>query len=150
MSEMKTKKALYKRWWVWLIAAIIVIGIVTPKEEVVEKEATVPTTADTTDTTVKKEEPKETKPAAPKAKAKAKNKDTMSMAEFEQLKSGMTYEEAVKIIGGKGEVLSESGEEGTDFYTVMYMWDGEGEFGANSNIMFQGGKLNTKSQFGLK
>ena len=146
MSEMKTKKALYKRWWVWLIAALIVIGIVTPKEEVVEKEATVPTTADTT---VKKEEPKETKPVAPKPK-KAKNKPTMTMAEFEQLKAGMTYEEAVKIIGGKGEVLSESGEEGTDFYTVMYMWDGEGEFGANSNIMFQGGKLNTKSQFGLK
>lgn len=148
MGEVKTKKAFYKRWWVWLIAAIVLIAIVSPKEEAV-KEESVPTSAETT--TQKEEKPaapKETKPA-PKAK-KEKNKATMTMAEFEQLKSGMSYEEAVKIIGSKGEVLSESGEAGTDLYTVMYMWDGEGEFGANSNIMFQGGKLNTKSQFGLK
>lgn len=143
MGEMRAKKPFYKKWWVWLIAAIIVISIAIPQEEVAEKEEAVPTAAETTD---KKEEPKETA-KEPEVK---KNEPTMTMAEFEALENGMSYEDAVAIIGGEGEVMSESGEKGTDLYTVLYVWDGEGDIGANSNVMFQGGKLNTKAQFGLK
>ncbi len=62
----------------------------------------------------------------------------------------MTYEEVAANIGGEGNLLSESGEKGTDFYTVMYDYKGEGDFGANANFMFQGGKLQNKAQFGLK
>ncbi|MBA4121333.1 MAG: hypothetical protein H0X72_02570 [Acidobacteria bacterium] len=59
----------------------------------------------------------------------------------------MKYSEAVKILGSRGEVLSESGIGGTK--TIMYQWNGEG-FGANMNAMFQNGKLVSKAQFGLK
>jgi hypothetical protein len=62
----------------------------------------------------------------------------------------MTYEQVKEIIGTDGELMSESGDKGTEYYTVMYMWKGEGSSGANANFMFQGGKLNNKAQFGLK
>ncbi len=74
----------------------------------------------------------------------------ISLEEFNSIKNGMTYKEVVEIIGGEGEVLSESGEEGSKYHTIMYKWDGEGGFGANANAMFQGGKLISKSQLGLK
>ena len=78
------------------------------------------------------------------------NKPTMTMAEFTQLKTGMSYEEATKIIGGPGEVMSESGSKGDPAHTVMYTYKGEGDLGANANLMFQGDKLMNKAQFGLK
>ena len=78
------------------------------------------------------------------------NKPTMTKAEFDQLKDGMSYEDATKIIGGPGEVMSESGSKGDPAHTVMYTYKGEGDLGANANLMFQGDKLMNKAQFGLK
>ncbi|WP_438358143.1 hypothetical protein [Bacillus toyonensis] len=62
----------------------------------------------------------------------------------------MSYDEVKSIIGSDGEVLSETGQAGDQFHTIMYKWDGEKGFGANANFMFQDGKLQNKSQFGLK
>jgi len=78
------------------------------------------------------------------------NKPTMTKAEFGQLATGMSYEDATSIIGGPGEVVSESGTKGGALHTVMYTYKGEGDIGANANVMFQNNKLNTKAQFGLK
>jgi membrane protein involved in colicin uptake len=92
------------------------------------------------------------KAAAAEAKKKEANK-TITNAEFDQLKTGMTYDEATDIIGGPGEVLSESGTKGgsgLDIHTVMYMYKGEGSLGANANLMFQNEKLINKAQLGLK
>ncbi len=62
----------------------------------------------------------------------------------------MTYEQIVEIIGGEGDILSESGNEGDQFHTVNYMYNGEGDLGANANFTFQGGKLQNKTQMGFK
>lgn len=75
---------------------------------------------------------------------------TITKAEFEQIKNGMTYEEVVKIVGGEGELITESGTPGEESYTVAYQYTGKGSVGANANFMFQGGKLITKAQAGLK
>ncbi|KLE32499.1 hypothetical protein AAW00_13465 [Aurantiacibacter luteus] len=72
----------------------------------------------------------------------------MSAAEFASLRSGMSYSEAVAIIGGPGELMSESDIAG--YNTRMYQWDGEGGFGANANAMFQNDELVNKAQFGLE
>lgn len=77
-------------------------------------------------------------------------KPRISKGEFDKIENGMTYDQVKEIIGSDGEVLSESGDKGTEFYTVMYMWKGQGTPGANANFMFQGGKLTNKAQFGLK
>lgn len=78
------------------------------------------------------------------------NKPTITLEEFKAIENGMSYEEVCEIIGGEGELLSEGGEPGSAYYTVMYQWKGEGSLGANANAMFQGGKLTNKAQFGLK
>lgn len=72
----------------------------------------------------------------------------VTLANFNQIKTGMKYDEVVKILGKEGEVISES--EVAGYKTVMYKWDGSGGFGANMNAMFQNGKLMSKSQLGLK
>lgn len=85
--------------------------------------------------------------------AKNKNKPTMTKAEFDELKTGMTYENVSSIIGGLGETMSESGKEGgegSDVHIVAYSYKGEGSLGANSILMFQGEKLVSKTQIGLK
>lgn len=79
-----------------------------------------------------------------------KNSPKVSKAEFDQIESGMTYEQVKEIIGGEGEVISESGKPGDQFHTVIYHYEGEGELGANASFTFQGGKLVNKAQFGLK
>ncbi|BBI32401.1 DUF3862 domain-containing protein [Cohnella abietis] len=75
---------------------------------------------------------------------------TVTKAQFEQIKDGMSYKEVVKIIGGEGELLTESGSPGDDLHTVMYQYNGKGSTGANANFMFQANKLVTKAQSGLK
>jgi hypothetical protein len=78
------------------------------------------------------------------------NPPTISLDEFNAIQDGMTYEQVVAIVGGAGTVLSESGSPGSEYYTVMYTWEGEGSIGANANCMFQGGRLVSKAQFGLE
>ncbi|EMA6341722.1 DUF3862 domain-containing protein [Bacillus cytotoxicus] len=80
----------------------------------------------------------------------SENKHTVSKEEFNRIQNGMTYEQVKDIIGSDGTILSESGEKGTEFYTIMYKWEGEGSIGANANFMFQNNKLMNKAQFGLK
>ncbi len=95
------------------------------------------------------------KPAAAKGKEKpvAEEKPTepqasVSLESFGKIKTGMKYDEVVKILGKEGEVLSET--EMSGLRTVMYKWDGDEGWGSNMNAMFQNGKLISKSQFGLK
>ena len=79
------------------------------------------------------------------------NADTISLAEFNHIKTGMTYDEVVQIIGSTGTLLSESGGNlGPEYYTALWMWEGEGSLGANANVMFQGGGVISKAQFGLE
>jgi hypothetical protein len=71
---------------------------------------------------------------------------TVTMAKFSGLQTGMTYQQAVEIIGAPGEELSRS--EIAGFTTVMYAWKNPG--GSNMNAMFQNGALVNKAQFGLR
>ncbi|MOA32202.1 hypothetical protein D3C78_1534030 [compost metagenome] len=62
----------------------------------------------------------------------------------------MTYEEVAKIVGGEGEIISESGEKGSDLFIFAVMYEGKGGAGASANFIFIGEKLETKTQFGLE
>jgi hypothetical protein len=71
----------------------------------------------------------------------------VTMANYNRLRTSMTYVQVVQILGKDGEELSSNEIGGVK--TIMYKWDGDG-FGANMNAMFQNNKLMSKSQFGLK
>ncbi len=81
----------------------------------------------------------------------SKNLPEMSMDEYEQIENGMTYEQVTEIVGSTGKIVSETGTPGNQFYSVTYQFKGrEGMWGnAYAQIMFQGGKLTTKTQVGL-
>jgi len=72
----------------------------------------------------------------------------VSLAQFQQMRDGMTYGEAVAVLGSPGTEQSRSNI--GDIVTVMYSWPGSGTLGANMNAMFQNDKLVTKAQFGLR
>jgi hypothetical protein len=86
-------------------------------------------------------------PLASRSVHLAQARCTVSMYQYLALKSGMTYDTALGILGCAGEELSSV--ELADITTAMYMWRGN-SFGGNMNAMFQNGRLVTKAQFGLK
>jgi hypothetical protein len=136
-----------------VLAILIVIGVIAGAAGTKNK-ATTPSTDTNVETPATPSEtpaPTTTEPAPTPAPAPAPvNSPTMSMAEFNAIQNGMTYEQVVQIVGGPGEKMSESGSPGQEYYTVMYMWEGDGGMGANANCMFQGGALMNKAQFGLE
>lgn len=71
-----------------------------------------------------------------------------TMSAFSELREGMSYAQAVSIIGCSGSLMSSS--EMSGFKTEMFMWSGSGTLGANMNAMFQNNQLVIKSQFGLQ
>ena len=75
----------------------------------------------------------------------------VTLDEYNQLKSGMTESKVWSIIGGK---CTNTGTTdlgiGSQYVTVSYGCNGNGTIGANVILMFQGGKLSTMSQTGLK
>lgn len=68
----------------------------------------------------------------------------ITMAKYDQIRTGMSYDEVVSILGMQGRELSRNELAGVT--TVMYQW---GTI-ANMNAMFQNDKLISKAQFGLE
>lgn len=66
---------------------------------------------------------------------------------FERIRTGMSYDEVVGILGEPGDELSRTELAGTT--TVMYQWKAGGLSVGNMNAMFQNGRLVSKAQFGL-
>lgn len=71
----------------------------------------------------------------------------VTMANYNKLRDGITYAQAVAILGKEGTEISSNNIAGIK--TVMYEWKGDG-WGTNMNAMFQDGKLISKAQFGLE
>lgn len=143
-----------------IIGGIVVIGIIgslvsngndktTTTNEPIKTEQTQNTTPTTTtpknDTTQQQPTQQPVSPAPTPEK-----KTSITKGDFDKMQNGMTYEQVVQAIGVEGELMSESGQKGDQYYTVMYEWKGSGDLGANANAMFQGNKLQSKAQFGLK
>ena len=73
---------------------------------------------------------------------------TITLAEYRQIKHGMTYDEVCDIVGGAGRVVSEAGT--GRYYTFIVIWEGAGSnLGANASVSFQGGQVVGKAQVGL-
>ena len=131
-GEETKKKPIYKKWWFWVIIVVIIVAIATSQGTGTNN---VQQTSVNTDN----------------SNATNTNDTKISLEEFNQIETGMSYEEVVEIGGGEGTVLSESDITGDGQYkTTIYSWDGNGMLGANANVTFQGGKVISKAQFGLE
>jgi len=84
--------------------------------------------------------------AAPSTPAASRpNTARMTLAQFNELREGMSYKEAVEIIGGEGRKYENSDESGK----TEYRWEGVGRPGAYAELTFQNDKLTDKNHFGL-
>jgi len=70
----------------------------------------------------------------------------VTYAQYNQIKTGMTYSEVVSILGPPDEELSSM--EMAGFYTVVYMWEGT-TLGGNMNVMLQNNQVINKAQSAL-
>lgn len=72
----------------------------------------------------------------------------ITMDEYNQIETGMSYNEVKEIIGSEGELTSTSSVSG---YTVaIYTWYGNGVAGSNANVTFTNDEVTGKAQVGLK
>ena len=81
------------------------------------------------------------------------SKQAVTMAKYQLIQDGMSYQDVVQIIGKSGIEMSRNHIEGVpgvmpSVDTVMYQW--VNPFGSNMNAMFQNDKLVQKAQFGLQ
>lgn len=75
----------------------------------------------------------------------------ITQAQYDKIKTGMSYDEVKKITGSEGQNIFESGDKGTDNYSISYMWLGKNS--GEATIGFTGKtelKVLMKSQSGLK
>ena len=76
---------------------------------------------------------------------------SISLEEFNKIETGMTYAQVCEVVGGEG-TLGSSVDVGmgAQYKTEIYQWTGSGSIGSNANVTFQGGKVVSKAQAGLK
>lgn len=76
------------------------------------------------------------------------NDPLMSLSEYYKIKTGMTYEEVIKIVGSYG---TESARTETQGYQIVIIsWNGNGQIGANATVTFENGRVSSKAQVGLQ
>lgn len=76
------------------------------------------------------------------------NSMKITLDEFNQIKTGMTYEEVSEIVGSYGVEMAHS--EVAGYETIIIGWDGIGDLGCNANVTFSLGRVYAKGQFGLR
>lgn len=96
--------------------------------------------------------PVATSPAAesPAASSPSDNEIVITKETYDKVKNGMSYEEVVKIVGSKGDIVTESGEEGDEMYGIAVLYENKGSSLSNATFVFLGDKLQAKSQYGLE
>ena len=77
------------------------------------------------------------------------NDEFITLDEYNRITIGMSYQEAVNIIGSTGELASSIDIGDYEFKTDAYSWDGKEEF-SSAIFTFQGGKVSSKLQYGLE
>lgn len=79
--------------------------------------------------------------------------ERITYAKYQQIQTGMSYQQVCNILGSSGRELARNKLEGVEGYTedittIAYGW--QNPDGSNMNAIFQNGKLVSKAQAGLK
>lgn len=76
------------------------------------------------------------------------NDGDLTLADYQAIEIGMSYDQVCKILGGPGVELSRAGSGKNETFSVT--WSSPSVLGANISIMFKGGKVESKVQLGLQ
>ncbi|MDD2413993.1 MAG: DUF3862 domain-containing protein [Eubacteriaceae bacterium] len=83
------------------------------------------------------------------AQTSTSSSTTITLDQFNQIQTGMTYDEVTAIVGSPGVVQSEVDIGDETYKTTIYSWDGA-SYGSSANVTIQGGTVTSKSQYGLE
>lgn len=72
----------------------------------------------------------------------------ITLDEYNQINTGMTYEDVKKIVGSEGTVSSQV--ESGGYKIVIITWYGNGTAGSNANVTFTNNSVTGKAQVGLE
>jgi hypothetical protein len=87
----------------------------------------------------------------PEAPPEPEPRDIVTLAEYNQVQNGMTYEQVVQIVGFEGTFDGEervTDDSGRPVRLTAYTWK-NGSFGGYMNTVFQDGRLVMKDQHAL-
>ncbi|MDR3540109.1 MAG: hypothetical protein P4L69_03945 [Desulfosporosinus sp.] len=79
-----------------------------------------------------------------------KNTVSISKAKYNQLKYGDTYEKTKSLLGGAGDILTESGTKGSKSYTVTYLIHVKSPSSAEVFLAFKDDRLVNKMEVNLQ
>ena len=137
---------------VWIVLSIIFGAIGGGKNS----QPSVPDTASTiasseisqsNNTSENTEQPEATDTKNTESENVPKNEEWISKDEYDQIETGMSYEQVKEIIGSDGEEVSTATV--GDMTTTIYMWYGKDHM-SNANVTFQNDSMFAKAQFGLE
>jgi hypothetical protein len=74
---------------------------------------------------------------------------TVTKSEFDKVDFNTSYEDVMKIVGGAGQIVSESGQPGDPDYLVTYQYKGD-KPNSSAKFTFRNNKLTNKSQSNLE
>ncbi|SHI24814.1 hypothetical protein SAMN02745823_03870 [Sporobacter termitidis DSM 10068] len=143
------RKPVYKRWWFWLIIIVVgvfAIGSLGGGDD--SKLAAVSPGFQPGPQTSAIYQGSQPNPQAPADNFEQTSGVTLD--NFGEVKTGMSYSDVRAILGVDGELMSQVDIGDPEYETEIYTWDGRGMLGANCNVTFQGGKVVAKAQIGLK
>jgi hypothetical protein len=83
-------------------------------------------------------------PRASSPKSSQNKEESVTLANFQKLEMGMTYEEVSAILGKEG--VEESRNKFGELETILYSWDADGFLKGSVTGVFQNGELTQKSQ----
>ncbi|RFZ80037.1 DUF3862 domain-containing protein [Lacrimispora amygdalina] len=78
----------------------------------------------------------------------ADKSEYITLDEYNQIDTGMTYEEVQKIVGSAGTISSQV--ESNGYKIIIVTWYGNGTAGSNANVTFTNDSATAKAQVGLK
>ncbi|WP_407309598.1 hypothetical protein [Desulfosporosinus sp. SB140] len=128
--------------------------------------AAMPTTLDSTDKTIpsvpvtpedttsqtptSSQKLSESVKTTPLTSTEKSNPLTISKAKYNQLKYGDTYEKIKSLLGGTGDIVTESGTKGSKGYAVTYLCHVKSPSGAEVFLAFKDNKLVNKMEVNLQ
>ena len=139
-NHSEEKKPIYKKWWFWVIIVVVILAIgggASTQNNNNQQVSTAPATQTET----------QTETTSAPTETTTSDKVEVTLAQYEQVKDGMTYDEVVAIFGGKESSSSES--EIMDTKSEIKTWNGK-KLLSVATIGFTNGKVSSKSQTGLE
>ncbi|MBS2967863.1 hypothetical protein J9317_03620 [Metabacillus sp. KIGAM252] len=118
-----------------LVAAISIWALAACGDAELDKKSE-PAAAEEGSKSDKKKEEKKTEEKAPE------KENTITLAQYEKAKGGMTYEEVTALFGSKGELVGDDKGDGN----ITYKWMGAEKKLSSAMLFFEENKLATKQQ----